>query len=69
MTDPVSPPAPDEAAVKNKFQTWFNEVLDQREVKAAAERKEAAEKEAADAKAAKEANPLNSFLSSIMGKM
>jgi hypothetical protein len=69
--DPTTQPpatAPDEAAVKNKFKTWISEVLDERETKAAAERKAAEEKAAQDAAAAKAANPLNSFLTSLMGK-
>lgn len=70
MTDPVTQPAPapDEAAVKNKFKTWISEVLDERDTKAAADRKAVADKEAADAAAAKAANPLSSFLTTLMGK-
>lgn len=71
MADPVTPPPapePDEAAVKNKFKTWVSEVLDEREVKAAADREAKAAKDAEDAAKAKASNPLNSFLTTLMGK-
>jgi len=72
VTDPTGtqPPAtgPDEAAVKTKFKTWISEVLDERETRAKAEREEREKKDREAAEAAKAANPLNSFLTSLMGK-
>jgi len=71
MTAPTPPPAPapDENEVKTKFKSWIGEVLDEREVRAKADREAAVKKDADDAAAAKAANPLNAMLSGLFGKM
>lgn len=62
------PPATDPKQTESTLKKWFNEVLDERETKAAAEREEA-EKKAAEEAEKKRTNGPVGFLDSLIGKL
>jgi vacuolar-type H+-ATPase subunit E/Vma4 len=64
MAEPTPPPV-DDAQVEGKMKKWFNDVLDERETKAAEAKAEAdkeAEKEAAKRRTREPATILRNFL-------
>lgn len=67
MTQPPNPPA-DEKQTEATLKRWFNEVLDERETKAAAAREEAEKKAKEEAEKARTKGPAG-FLESLIGKL